>query len=125
MHRPETVDYRLDGDTPFLAACIAKGGERNMPQFASATGGTAKSRPPWAVVIAAHRSKAVAESRLNAAAARSPQIRAERPTVTRVKLASMASAQYSAQIDQADRGAAMALCNAIRRSGVPCLVRRN
>lgn len=126
---PETVDFRLDGDTPFLSACVAKGTTRTVPQFPTGGGnggtGGGKSQPTWAVVIAAHQNKAVAESRLNAAAARSPQIRAERPTVKRVKLATMRTAQYTALIGKPNQSAALSLCNAIRRSGVPCLVRRN
>lgn len=122
---PASVDYRLDGDTPFLSACVAKGGSRSLPQFPDGAGSGGTPQPNWAVVIAAHHSKAVAEARLNAAAARSPQIRAEQAKVSRVKLTSMQSAQYTAQIGKPDRSSALALCNAIRRSGVPCLVRRN
>lgn len=117
---PEAVDYRLDGETPFLPACIAKGTSRNVPQFP-----TGSPKPAWAVVIAAHQTKAIAEARLATASARSPTVRAHKAVVTRVRLSSMRSAQYTAQIGQPDRHSALQVCNEIRRSGVPCLVRRN
>lgn len=123
---PETIDLRLDGAEPFLSACITKGTERAVPQFASNSDGSGRgAQSPWVVVITAHANKDVARARYNAAASRSPQLRATPATVTRVKLSGMRNAQYTAQISQPNRSAALILCNEIRRSGVPCLVRKN
>lgn len=114
---PDTVDLRLDGATSFLSACIARGAARSMPQFASGNDRTGTGRSPWVVVIAAHANKDVARARYDAAASRSPHLRSHRPTLTRVKHTSMRTAQYTAQIGQPDRTAALSLCNAVRRSG--------
>ncbi len=117
---PETVDFRLDGETPFLAACtkLAKG--RAIREFRDPV-------PPWGVIVAAGRTQRSAETFGKKAAARhSGAIGDAKLRFVRAVLPGFGRrAQYTAQVPAGSRKEALAICETIRGQGGFCKVIRN
>ena len=119
---PKEVDLRLDKEKPFAEACVALASARRVPQFRT---DPAVALAPWAVIVAAHDSKSVVVSRYKAVARRNPILQRNEPVYAKVKLASMRSAQYTAQIGRNSRAEAVQLCNQVKQYGGVCAVLRN
>ncbi|KEP70171.1 lytic transglycosylase [Thioclava dalianensis] len=112
---PEAVDYRLDGDTPFLRACTQQAESQKLREFRDPV-------PPWGVIVAAGRSARIAQNFGRAAARRnSALIDASKLRFVRATIPGFGRrAQYTAQLPAESREAALKLCNALRSQGGFC-----
>lgn len=117
---PEEVDYRLDGDTPFLEACLTQAEGRSIRQFRDPT-------PPWGVVVAAGRRQATAEGfaarvkRENPGVLGGREIRIVQATIPRFGN----GRQYTAQVPAQSQAEALSICKRLRSTGGFCVVSRN
>lgn len=115
--RPKS-DFRLDGDTPFAGACETLAAGR-IPEFRP-------QPPPWGVIVAAARLRGTAERFADRVRAENAAIIGDR-TITFVEAAMPGfgdAPRHTAQIATGERGAAIALCSALRANGAFCQVNR-
>ncbi|AQS49003.1 hypothetical protein BMG03_15305 [Thioclava nitratireducens] len=117
---PDRVDYRLDGDTPFLVACTTLAEGQAIRDFRDPA-------PPWGVIVAAGRTQRSAETFGKKAAARHSGVigDAKLRFVRAVMPGFGRRAQYTAQVPAGSRKEALATCEKIRGGGGFCKVIRN
>ncbi|WP_316013216.1 lytic transglycosylase domain-containing protein [Roseobacter sp. HKCCA0434] len=118
---PETVDYRLDPERSFLAACIEMAGSRRFASFEQ------RGLPmAWGVLLAAHRTYAASQSSFARVQSRYPGILGgEAPVYFRGRPPGTSLQRHLVQIGRPDRASAQALCDRLRGVGGTCLVMRN
>jgi soluble lytic murein transglycosylase-like protein len=120
---PETADLKLalDPDRPFRPACESLAGNRGLREF------VVEPRVfPWGVIVASHRSRAVAQgqvARLNRTLR--PLLDGRRVGYVRKRLSGIAQPFYTAQIGYESRGEAYAFCIRLKRLGGNCIVLKN
>ncbi|MEO2092354.1 MAG: lytic transglycosylase domain-containing protein [Gemmataceae bacterium] len=120
---PETADLKLalDPDRPFRPACESLAGNRGLREF------VVEPRVfPWGVIVASHRSRAVAQgqvARLNRTLR--PLLDGRRVGYVRKRLSGIAQPVYTAQIGYESRGEAYAFCIRLKRLGGNCIVLKN
>ncbi len=117
---PDTVDYRLDGETPFLEACREQAAGRAIREFRDPA-------PPWGVVVASARQWGLAE-RMAAKVRRSygGMLAASELRVIRAPVPGIAnSMRYTVQVPAQSRDAALSLCLRLRTKGALCRIHRN
>lgn len=119
----DQVDLRLDGDAPFLDACIRLAGNRQLREF-----GVAEAAPalPWGVILASHRTRNGAQGqvqRLNRALR--PILAGKEVSYVRRTLRKGTPRVYTAQVGWSSRGEANKFCQKARTVGVNCIVLRN
>ncbi|MFD1797720.1 lytic transglycosylase domain-containing protein [Paracoccus aurantiacus] len=122
--KPDKIDLRLDGDTPFLDACTTLAGNRSLREFAPSHA----SDPvlPWGVILASHRTRAGAQSQANRFnRALGPILNGKRVSYVRRTLRKGAPRVYTAQIGWNSRGEANRFCQRARTVGVNCIVLKN
>ncbi len=117
---PETVDYRLDGETPFETACLTQAEGRSIREFRDPV-------PPWGVIVAAARRPGTAEVFAERARSDSAGILdGVEVNIVRAALPGRGSGrQYTAQVPAQSRDEARALCRRLQARGGFCLVTRN
>lgn len=119
----DKLDMRLDGDTPFLPACIKLAGNRSLREFKT------QSRPkiyPWGVIVASHPTRNGVQSKINRLNRRlNPILGGKRISYVRRRLNGNPRKVYTAQIGYNSRGSAQQMCGKLRRIGAPCIVLRN
>lgn len=117
---PDAVDYRLDGDTPFLEACLAQAKSRAVRSFADPI-------PPWGVVIATARRRGAAEAMAARMQTRFASALGDRNfRVVRATVPGMGDLRwYTVQLPAGSRTEAMNTCLRLRSSGAICRINRN
>lgn len=114
---PVAPDLRLDGDTPFHEACVARADGRGIPAFRTPLS-------PWGVILAAQDRPATADRLARRAVERASAVLAgERIDQERVRV--LGQMRYTAQVGRDTRAEAEALCERVRAAGVSCIVQRN
>lgn len=117
---PESVDLRLDKDTPFQTACAAQAKGRSVREFRDPV-------PPWGVIIAAGRRESLAayfgkQNQQKHAAL----IGTLKVTVVKAVMPGFGTTkQFTAQIAMQSQKEALAMCSKLRARGAFCLVNRN
>ncbi len=110
-------DLRLDGDTPFREACIARAEGRGIPAFRTPLS-------PWGVILAAQDRPATADRLARRAVERAgAALAGER--IDRERARVLGQMRHTAQVGRETRAEAEALCERVRAAGVACLVQRN
>ncbi len=110
-------DLRLDGDTPFREACIARAEGRGIPAFRTPLSA-------WGVILAAQDRPETADRLARRATERaSAALAGERIDRERVRV--LGQMRYTAQVGRETRAEAEALCDRVRAAGVACIVQRN
>ncbi|SFB80314.1 Sporulation related domain-containing protein [Tropicimonas isoalkanivorans] len=117
---PETVDLALEDGEPFQAACVELADTRRFREFR-----TTVPVKPWAVILAAHRTQAIAANRYDRLKQRRPVLESYDVVYHRMRLPTQAGLQVTAQIGADSRSEAQGLCGRLRGRGVPCVVLRN
>lgn len=117
---PETVDYRLDGETPFLEACRMQAKGRAIREFRDPV-------PPWGVVVASARQWGLAERLAAQVRRRHGGMLAEAELrVIRAPVPGIAnSMRYTVQVPAQSRDAALSFCLRLRTTGAICRIHRN
>ncbi len=120
---PEKHDFRLDGDTPFLTACIELAKTRRLTKLTP----PAPALPAWGVQLAFGGTEAAAKRAYVRRAARCPgPTQGERVYYVPVKNRVQGRADYvMARLGRPTRETAMALCRALSSAGCLCRVYRN
>lgn len=80
---------------------------------------------PWAVIVAAHRSRDITAFRYKRARTRSGELRAQEVSFVYRRLHGQPGRQWTAQVGANSRGEAEVICSRVRRSGIPCMVLKN
>jgi hypothetical protein len=117
---PESVDLRLDKDTPFLTACTSQAKGKSLREFRDPV-------PPWGVIIAAGRRDSLAayfgkQNQEKHAAL----IGKFKLTVVKAVMPGFGTTkQFTAQIAMPSQKAALEMCKKMRARGAFCLVNRN
>lgn len=121
---PPRPDFRLEGDRPFMEACVALANTRRLKEMVFEDEGT---WAPWGVQLSAHFDKAVARRLFALAVAQLPApLKDERPLIQRKRDRSFGSrARYTARIARQTRLEADKVCATIRAKGGACTVFRN
>ncbi len=116
---PESVDLRLDGETPFGEACVELAANRTLREFAAPV-------RAWGVVVAAQRTHGAARRSYDRVQRQHPGLlSAESPAIIRTRPPGSPVPRYTAQIGRDSRSEALAVCNQLRSAGGTCLVMRN
>ena len=120
---PDDVDYRLDGETPFQAACVQMASARRV----SPLGPSAAPPAPWGAQVAFGMDRASARAawtRLPAACrAAAPEDQLNYVAVRRGGRGDRLV--YMTRVAAESRDAANRACRAVTRAGCPCRVFRN
>lgn len=119
----QAPDLTLDPKQPFAAACLAQARTRKVQQFKTRPAGP--DLKPWAVIIAAHQNRPVAQARADAVTRRNRVLQNHDVVVAKVQLASMRRSQYVAQVGAGTQSEALSICRAVRQAGSYCTVLRN
>lgn len=121
---PPQPDFRLDGDRPFMEACIALAGSRRLKEMVFEDEGT---WAPWGVQLASHFDKATARRLFLTAVAQLPApLNTERPLIQRKRDPSFGiRPRYTARIARQTRAQADTICTTIRSHGGACTVFKN
>ncbi|WP_313135599.1 lytic transglycosylase domain-containing protein [Paracoccus jeotgali] len=120
---PDKLDLRLDGDAPFLDACIRLAGNRQLREFAPSGQSPVL---PWGVILASHPSKGGAQGqvqRLNRALR--PILGPKQVSYVRRSLRKGTRKVYTAQVGWNSRNEANLFCQKARTVGLSCIVLRN
>ena len=118
---PETVDYRLKGDTPFRDACITLAGNRTLKEFR-----TPDRVWPWGVILASHPQQAGAAKQVNSLNRKlRPILGGKRVGYVRKKMSGLPKSVYTAQIGYESKSQANAFCLRLKQLGGRCIVLRN
>ncbi len=117
---PEDWDLTLEQDKPFRQACEDLARNRSLKEF------RLPSRvQPWAVIVAAHRSRDITAYRHERASRNSALLRGQEVSFVRMKLPARHGTQWTAQIGATSRKDAQALCWQLRKAKVGCVVLHN
>ncbi|MDV7142398.1 lytic transglycosylase domain-containing protein [Tropicimonas sp. TH_r6] len=117
---PETPDFGLEEDRPFRPSCEDLARNRTLKEFR-----TPSSKMPWAVIVAAHRSRDITAHRYQRARGKSADLQGQEVSYIRMRLPARHGTQWTAQIGAESRKAADRICWQLRKSGVGCVVLRN
>ncbi len=117
---PEAPEFALEKGMSFRAACEELARNRSLKAFRNPS-----SRMPWAVILAAHRSRDITAYRLQRAQARSAALQGQEISYIRMRLPARHGTQWTAQIGAESRKAADRICWTLRKSGVGCVVLKN
>lgn len=120
---PEDVDYTLDPDLDFQAACLDMARSVSNPDLLA---GPADWQP-WGVLIAQRASPGQARASFERAQAKFGKVLAEEQLLLiPVRNPNFGRAlRYSAMVGRQSRGEATALCNRLLAAGGNCIVQKN
>jgi hypothetical protein len=120
---PEDVDYALEGDTDFQAACLDMASAIRWPDL---TTSPAKWQP-WGVLIAQNAAADLARSRFDAVQAKfAGLIGSEELMLISVRNPAFGNRmRFSAMIGRPSRQEANALCQKLLAAGGNCIVQKN
>ena len=117
---PNDVDFRLDGDTPFQAACNSQAADQGIAQFRPPL-------PPWGAIVASGRTPAAAHHFADAVRSRSAGILGDANLqIIRARLPGFGRAlQYTVQVPAQTHAQALETCRRLQDAEAYCRVKRN
>lgn len=119
---PDKIDLRLDGDTPFMQACVTLAAKRNLREFE----GARPAVQPWGVLLASHPSRAGVQRQISALQRQlRPVLAGKEISYVHRRVNGNPRRVYTAQVGAESRGEAARLCQKLQVIGRACIVVRN
>ncbi|MDO5529287.1 MAG: lytic transglycosylase domain-containing protein [Paracoccus sp. (in: a-proteobacteria)] len=120
---PETLDLRLDGETPFLEACTVMAGNRTLREFATARAQIL----PWGVILGSHPQRGSAQAQAGRLGRQlGPILGGRQVSTVHRSLRPNGPRVHTVQVGWNSRNEAMSFCARVRQAtGANCMVLRN
>lgn len=121
---PDTHTFALDGDAPFMPACLAMARNRKVSAIKGIPG--KPTLPKWGAQIGFGTSKAAARSKADGVSRQCPALAEARIDIIFVKNRVQGRPGYHmARVTGHDRGDVSKMCQRVRAQGCPCAVYKN